>query len=184
MQEMLQDLARADPARIVVIPNWADDAAISPLDSGSNPLREDWGLSGLFVAGYSGNMGRGHHFELLLEAATQLANDPDIRILFIGSGARHQAVLGLVEDMGLDRIVFKPFQPRDRLKFSLTVPDVHIITHRDDMYGLQVPSKFYGALAAGRPVLLIGPEEGEIARVIREFDCGFVCSSGRAERDR
>ena len=49
------------------------------------------------------------------------------------------------------------------------------------MSGLAVPSKFYGILAAGRPVLFIGPEESEVARVIREREIGVVVQPGDSE---
>jgi glycosyltransferase involved in cell wall biosynthesis len=71
-------------------------------------------------------------------------------------------------------VLFKPFQRQERLGQSLTVPDVHVVTLQDALGGLIVPSKFYGAIAAGRPVIFIGPPECEVARVIRECDCGFV----------
>jgi glycosyltransferase involved in cell wall biosynthesis len=98
-----------------------------------------------------------------------------IRFLFIGSGARKDAVVQQVGEMGLANVVFKPFQPRTRLSLSLTVPDLHIITLKPELSGLLVPSKIYGVLAAGRPVLFIGPEDSEIARVIKDYECGFVC---------
>jgi glycosyltransferase involved in cell wall biosynthesis len=54
------------------------------------------------------------------------------------------------------------------------VPDVHIISLRSELEGLIVPSKFYGIAAAGRPTLFIGDQEGEIPRLLHQYDCGIT----------
>lgn len=173
MAEMLQ--SHGIPGeRITVIPNWVDELAIRPLPRESHPLRKEWELSGGFVVGYSGNMGRVHEFEALIDAISLLVRDRDVRFLFIGAGARKNELRDVVEERDLVNTLFKPYQPQDRLKYSLTVPDVHVVTLQHVLEGLIVPSKFYGAIAAGRPVIFLGPPGCEVARVIREWDCGFV----------
>lgn len=181
MQEFLVNTG-APADNVTVIPNWTNDQVITPLIPENNALRIDWGLADAFVVGYSGNMGRGHDFEALLEAAESFLADTRVRFLFIGSGARKQEIQDEAASRGLSNILFRPFQPRDQLAKSLTVPDVHIVSLRPGMCGLIVPSKFYGALAAGRPLIFLGPEESEIARVIDEYDCGFVCSETSPDR--
>jgi glycosyltransferase involved in cell wall biosynthesis len=165
---------------VVVIPNWVEDTAIRPVAAADNPLRREWGLAGCFVVGYSGNLGRGHEFDALLGAAQLLADRPEIRFLFIGGGARRAALEARCAELGLRNVVLKPFQPREQLPLSLGVPDLHVVSLRAALAGLIVPSKFYGALAAGRPVLFIGPEASEVARVIDEWQCGFVAPAATA----
>lgn len=179
---MRDRLTRAglSPDRITVIPNWADDVVIRPMIAEENPLREEWGLSQSFVVGYSGNLGRGHDFNVLLDAASMLADEPAIRFLFIGSGAGRAAVVDRVRELGLTNVMFKPFQPRSQLGVTLTVPDIHIVSLKPELSGLIVPSKFYGALAAGRGIIFLGPENSEIARVIRDCNCGFVYEDSSA----
>jgi glycosyltransferase involved in cell wall biosynthesis len=160
--------------RVTVVPNWVDDVAIRPLPRDGHPLRKEWELDDAFVVGYSGNMGRVHEFEALIDAISLLVRDRQIRFLFIGAGARKNELRDVVEERDLVNTLFKPYQPQHRLKFSLTVPDVHVVTLQHVLEGLIVPSKFYGALAAGRPVIFLGPPGCEVARVIREWDCGFV----------
>jgi glycosyltransferase involved in cell wall biosynthesis len=165
---------------MMIISNWADDTAIVPVLPADNDLRTEWGLTDSFVVGYSGNLGRGHDFDLLLHAAAALSDWAAIKFLFIGSGAKKALVVDRARQLGLANVVFQPFQPRARLSLSLTVPDVHIVSLNPELSGLIVPSKFYGALAAGRPLIFIGPKESEIARVIEEYDCGSVCSDFNA----
>jgi colanic acid biosynthesis glycosyl transferase WcaI len=159
---------------IKVIHNWADGQEIAPIDSSQNMLREQWGLRHCFVVGYSGNIGRAHDFSTILEAADLLRHISTIRFLFIGSGAQLDWVKRETAQKRLDNVLFKPYQPRAHLRFSLTVPDVHLITLNPVLEGLIVPSKFYGIAAAGRPILNIGDPDGEIARLIRTAKCGYT----------
>jgi glycosyltransferase involved in cell wall biosynthesis len=73
-------------ARVHVIANWCDDETIRPAAGTDNPLREAWHLSGKFVIGHSGNLGRAHDFETVLGAAERLRNEPRIVFLMIGGG--------------------------------------------------------------------------------------------------
>jgi len=172
-------LAEGIPAnKVTVIPNWADGAAIAPVAHDDNPLRHAWGLDGKFVVGYSGNLGRAHEFETILGAAERLRDDPRIRFLFIGSGAQAESVRAEAAARGLDNLLFQPYQPRAMLKFSLGAADAHLVVLRPELEGLIVPSKTYGCLAAGRPVLFVGDPEGEIGQEIEMENAGRACRTG------
>jgi glycosyltransferase involved in cell wall biosynthesis len=167
--------------QITVIPNWADGQAIQPLAAEQNPLRSEWQLQDKFVVGYSGNLGRAHEFTTILEAATQLINEPQIVFLLIGSGPQKLWLEAEVNKRHLTNVLFKPYQPRERLGESLTVPDVHLISLRPSLEGLIVPSKFYGIAAAGRPVLYLGDKDGEIPRLLHLHQCGRTLAEGDSQ---
>jgi colanic acid biosynthesis glycosyl transferase WcaI len=165
-------------ARVHVIANWCDDDAIQPLRT-KNPLREAWDLDGKFVVGYSGNLGRAHEYETVLTAAEQLRNEPRIVFLMIGGGKNFEDVARAVRARGLEDVFrFQPYQQRDMLPMSLGVPDVHWLSLKPELEGLIVPSKFYGIAAAGKPMIMIGDERGEIGRLIRQHRCGIVIAPG------
>lgn len=167
---------------IRIIPNWVDGDSIRPLDPARNSLRRDWGLDGKFVVGYSGNMGRAHEFDAILGAAESLKSEPDVVFLFIGGGHGKALIEGAASARGLGNIRFKPFQAREALGLSLTVPDAHLISLRPEMEGFVQPSKFYGAIAAGRPVIFIGSPQGEFAAVLRKDECGRFVQIGDGNR--
>lgn len=177
--------------RLYTIPNWADGEAIRPVPSGDRRLREAWGLEDAFVIGYSGNLGRAHEFETVLEAAAELdrkslaesqaaAGLPRVLFLFIGGGKGVDDLRAAVSARGLSNVRFEPYQSRVALNESLQVPDLHWVSLRPELEGCIVPSKFYGILAAGRPTIFIGDEQGELARVIEASGCGAVVSMGDA----
>ncbi len=161
-------------AKLTVIENWSDAQAVVPLAPRASRLRHELGIGEPLVVGYSGNLGRAHEFATLLGAAEILRDTPGIVFLIIGGGAKMPALRRAVVDRGLDNFVFLPHQARDRLGDSLAAADVHLASLLPALEGLIVPSKFYGILAAGRPVVFIGDPDGEIAREIRTAECGLV----------
>jgi glycosyltransferase involved in cell wall biosynthesis len=171
-----------DRHRIHIIPNWTDDEQISPLSSNSNDLRVKWGLQDKFVVGYSGNLGRAHEFRTLLDAAENLRPHSHIAFLFVGGGHHTEVLMDQVEERGLQKqFRFLPYQPRETLALSLSVPDVHWISLKPELEGLIFPSKFYGIAAAGRPVIAVTAPHGEIARLVLAYDCGVVASPGQSD---
>jgi colanic acid biosynthesis glycosyl transferase WcaI len=179
MSRRLQALG-VPAAGIRVIANWADGESIKPLAPEENPLREEWGLEGRFVVGYSGNLGRAHEFDTILGAAALLRDDAGIAFLFVGAGAQFEAVKGRAEAGRLGNVLFKPYQPGERLGFSLNVPDLHLVCLRPSLEGLIVPSKFYGVAAVGRPTVFVGDGGGEIAGILASIGCGLSVRVGDA----
>jgi len=86
---------------VEIIHNWADGKCIESLPAEVNPLRTTWGLSHRFVVGYSGNMGRAHDFETIVEAAKLLKDETNILFLFVGDGARRVWLQEQVQEHGL-----------------------------------------------------------------------------------
>jgi glycosyltransferase involved in cell wall biosynthesis len=161
--------------RVHVIPNWCDDEAVQPLASHDNPLRRAWGLEDRFVVGYSGNLGRAHEFETILAAAERLRHDHRIVFLFIGGGGRIEDLRHRIAERGLERqFKFVPYQDREVLKYSLTLPDLHWLSLLPELEGLIFPSKLYGIAAAGRPFIAVTAGDGEIADLTRQYECGIV----------
>jgi glycosyltransferase involved in cell wall biosynthesis len=52
--------------------------------------------------------------------------------------------------------------------------DLHLMTLREEMAGIAVPGKLYGIMAAGRPVIMVGPEASESGETIQQSDAGQV----------
>jgi glycosyltransferase involved in cell wall biosynthesis len=168
----------ADPGKVSVIRNWADPAAIVPVAHEGNRLRKAWGLDGKFVVAYSGNFGVSHSFEELLAAAEALAEDDGIRFLLIGGGVRFRDVERAVAARNLGNVVMMPYRDESELSGSLSAGDVHYISLRPGFEGLVVPSKAYGAMAAGRPIIYQGNAAGEIAAMVAREGIGVVVPPG------
>jgi colanic acid biosynthesis glycosyl transferase WcaI len=157
--------------RLEVLPNWADPD-IQPQPLSHNALREAWGLQGRFVVGYSGNLGRAHMPETVAALIKATGHIEGLTWLFIGGGAGLDAVRRVANEAG--NVVFQPYQPRERLGESLSVPDVHLVSLDPKCEGSIVPSKVYGVRAVDRPVLFLGDADGAIARDLLRHRAGWV----------
>lgn len=165
-------------AKLCVIENWADGAAIVPKPTAASALRARLGLTDHFVVCYSGNLGRAHEFDTLLGAAAALADRAEFTFLIIGGGAKMAALEHGVAARRLDNFRFLPYQPRETLEDSLAAADVHLVSLLPALEGLIVPSKLYGILAAGRPLVFVGDADGDIGRVTTDGQCGRVVAIG------
>jgi colanic acid biosynthesis glycosyl transferase WcaI len=169
----------------VLIPNWAlvegpetNEPSTLGEATAAQALRAVWGLGNAFVVGYSGNMGRAHRLDGLIDAALGLRSLTSLRFLMIGDGAQRAALEARARSLDLQNMMFQPYQPLERLRESLSLPDIQVVTLDERLEGLIVPSKFVGVLAMGRPVLWIGAAEGEVGRLVREFGCGVTVPPG------
>ena len=167
--------------KIVVIPSWVDPEQIVPRSKQDNWFAQEHGLVEPFTVLYSGNMGRCHDMDTLLDAIIRLRHTP-IRFVFIGSGEKRKHFQQCVEDMGLNSCLFLPYQSRENLPFSLTACDVSIVSISAGMEGLVAPSKLYSALASGRPIVSICPENSYLNDVFDRANCGVTIRNGDSLR--
>jgi glycosyltransferase involved in cell wall biosynthesis len=167
-------------SKIEIIPVWADDHNISVAE-GCADYRDKWQLSNRFSVGYSGNLGRFHDTETIIEAAKLLEDDSDFRFIFVGEGAKKAATQSMTHEYGLQNVIFDTYVPRSDLGHSLRAFDVGLVSLLAGQEGSSVPSKTFGLLAAGVPVVAVLSHKSEIARIITEEDCGIVVAPGDAE---
>jgi colanic acid biosynthesis glycosyl transferase WcaI len=180
MRERL--LARGVAAdRIRVMPNWTDPHLIAPMAAQRSQTRSRLDLQARFVIGYSGNFGRAHEFRTLLDAARRLQDDPRFAFLMTGGGARYAELRAAAAAVKLQSFHFQGYQSAALLADSLAAADVHLVSLLPALEGLILPSKLYGILAAGRPVVFIGDTRGEVARMLREQSCGISVEVGAGE---
>ena len=172
----------ARPERIAVIPNWVDTQAVQPRPH-DNPWATKYRLTGRFVVMHSGNVGHAQDLDTLIRAGTFLRDIDDLLIAVVGFGARHAEVVGLAERLDLDdsRVRFRPYQPREVLSDSLSAARLHFVGLAKGLSGYVVPSRLYGILAAGRPVIVGAESDSETARLVSEVGCGVVVPPGRPE---
>lgn len=178
MKKRLQEKG-IDPDRLVTIPVWSPGDEVHPVPAEENPLIDQLGLKDRHVIMYSGNAGLGHRFEEVLEAMEQLAGHPEVFFLFVGSGPRRDEIERFVRTRDIGNFGYSDYFPRDQLKYSLSLADLHLLTLKPSMAGIAVPAKLYGIMAVGKPVLMVGPSESEPAMVIREHRIGHVVDPNR-----
>ena len=143
-----------------------------------NPLRKEWNIGDRFTILYVGNFGLGHDMEAIAGTVERLKNEDGIRWLFIGEGKTKSILEQRVRSCGAKNVTLSGYQTREQLADVLDVGDTHLVTLLPGWEGLILPSKFFSVLAAGKPVLWVGPRESECGTILRETQCGFEMASG------
>jgi glycosyltransferase involved in cell wall biosynthesis len=162
-----------DPSRIEIVRDGTDipgpDAPPALLDSEIiRTIRGDY----KFVLLHAGNLGFYGAWETLLTAAGALGNE-GLGLVFVGEGAQRGHIENLAKKMG--NVRFLPFFPASKIPSVLAAADAHVITVKRGLEGVVVPSKMYGILAAGKPILAVAPEETDAASLGAKF--GFAVSA-------
>lgn len=175
MKRRVVDAGAGEP-NVRIIPNWIDDDVVRPISHEANPLRADLSRGKHVLVMYSGNIGRGHDVETLLDAAESLQRRLDIGFVFIGDGVKRAEVEA--RSKTLSNVWLAPYVPREQLAQSLSAGDIHFISLSPELLGLLEPSKLYGVMAAARPAVFVGPEESEVPRTLARELCGLRVPNG------
>jgi glycosyltransferase involved in cell wall biosynthesis len=163
---------------VTIVPNW-EDAAFFPKGAAYEPWEGcgKLGLDGKFVVLYLGNMGYGHDFKTVLDAAALLRNDPVV-FLFVGGGRNWQGVKDEAERLGLTNISVQGYVPKEKTGSVMSGADCALVTLRDDAIGIMSPSKIHSNLAMGLPLAYIGPTTSNVDEAIAHFGCGVSLRHG------
>jgi len=163
--------------KISVIHSWANPDWIVPIAKQHNWFVKKYKLTDTFNVLYSGNMGRCHDLDTIVEAAQQLQQE-SIRFVFVGDGAKRQPCIDKITSLGLKNCLFLPYQAKQLLPYSLTACDLSLVSISPGMEGIVAPSKLYGILAAGRPVGVICEEHSYLRQLVADARCGQAFDNG------
>jgi colanic acid biosynthesis glycosyl transferase WcaI len=164
--------AKLDPAdgdKVRIIHNFADTERVRVVEP-ETPYRADHGLSGKQVVMYSGNVGLSQSFELIRAAADRFATRSDIQFVINGEGAGRPGVEAWAQER--PNVTVVDFAPREGISDVLGAADLHLILLKSGLAQSSTPSKMYGILAAGRPVLASIDEDSEVQRTIEAAGAG------------
>lgn len=183
--------------KTVMINNWIDEKKIYPLPPGNDKVSEfkkRYGLDGKFVIMYSGNIGLYYDLENLIkslkpfrkglnsagdiEEGPKTSDGREVVFAFVGAGSVQDKLVLYTRRHHFENIVFIPYQDKDELIYSLNGGDVHWCVNARGIKGVSVPSKVYGIMAAGKPVLGVLEKDTEARLLIEKAGCGICCEPG------
>lgn len=160
-----------------VINNWIDEKSIFPIDRNHPKIIEfknKYSLNDKFIIMYSGNIGLYYDLENIIKVIGKFSNRYDVIFAFVGDGTMKNTLEQYVEENSLENVKFIPYQNKEDLIYSLNAGDVHLVTNQKGIKGISVPSKIYGVLAAGKPILGVLERDSEAELIIRNCNCGIV----------
>ncbi len=112
-----------------------------------------------FVLLHAGNLGFYGAWDTLLAGARQLSEE-GVGLVFVGEGAQRDSLSAAAKD--IPNVRFLPFFPGSKIPSVLAAADAHLITVKRGLEGVVVPSKMYGILAAGKPIIAVAPRECDV----------------------
>lgn len=181
MAARVQRYHESSAAMVATCPLWPLVSRSPSQSEVSRQFRQRHRLDGHFVVMYSGNHSLVHPLDTVVEAARRLRGDDRFRFVFVGSGEAKTAVEEAKKKESLDHVVLLPSQPLDTLEGMLAAADVHLVSMGDRMVGCVHPSKVYGVLAVGRPLILLGPSPCHVTDLFERHDCGWRFPHGDVE---
>ncbi|KAA8750768.1 glycosyltransferase family 4 protein [Priestia megaterium] len=161
----------------VVINNWTNEDEILPLDKKDVHVQQflkDNNLQDKFIIMYSGNIGLYYDLENLIKVTEYFKGYEDLAFVFIGEGAVKPQMQSFVEEKEISNVHFLEYQPKEFIKYSLNAADVHLVVNQKGIKGVSVPSKIYGVMAAGKPILGVLEQGSEAQMLIENSQCGVV----------
>ncbi|SFI88302.1 Glycosyltransferase involved in cell wall bisynthesis [Paenibacillus sp. UNC496MF] len=167
-----------------VINNWTDEKDIVPLAKDHAEVAAflaDNGLENKFIVMYSGNLGLYYDLENIIRVTEAFKDHPRIAFVFVGDGAVKPAMMEFVEQHGIGNAYFLPFQDKAKLKYSLNAADAHLVVNQKGIKGVSVPSKIYGVMATGKPILGMLEQGSEASNLIRDAGCGLIMEPNQYE---
>jgi glycosyltransferase involved in cell wall biosynthesis len=115
-----------------------------------------------FVLLHAGNLGFYGAWDTLLEGARELEAD-GVGLVFVGDGSQRERLESACAEIG--NVRFLPFFPASKIPSVLAAADAHVITVKRGLEGVVVPSKMYGILAAGKPIVAVAPTECDVVSI-------------------
>jgi glycosyltransferase involved in cell wall biosynthesis len=122
---------------------------------------------------YSGNLGLYQPLEVMIEAANELKDRKDINFVFAGDGGKKREIQEMASSMNLENVIFIPFQPMERLAESLSMADISLMGIYPKNEGVIMPSKLYGLLAIGKPIICVSDSNSEVVEILGEAGAGL-----------
>ncbi len=167
---------------ISIIPIWPMTKEYFQGTKAENPFIREHHLSEKFIVMYAGNHSLIHPVETLLDTAVLLKDDTRFLFTHIGGGVRLAEVIGRKESAGLDNLRILPFQPREKIHFSLGAADLQVVIMGNNCVGLTHPNKIYGAMFLGKPILYIGPPQSHITDILRDCPGNIEVRHGESDQ--
>jgi len=162
--------------RVELVPNGAETAMFNPQNDGQT-FRQKHDLQGKFIALYAGAHGLSNDLGVVLEAARQLRQHPEIAFVLLGDGKEKSNLIAQAQAMGLSNVHFLPPVSKNEMPDALAAADAGIgILKPIELYKTTYPNKVFDYLAAGRPVVLA--IDGVIRKVVEAASAGIPVPPG------
>lgn len=169
--------------QVDIIPNWSqDEKSYNLLNCYENRIFKDIKSKKDFVVSYFGNMGIAQDLKTLVSAIKNFKEDENVKFMFVGHGNRMDDLREIVKVESLDNVKIFDFMHGQDFQDALSISDCFVVTLKQGLTGLAVPSKTYSYMMAGRPIIAIMGENSDIAKDLVENEAGYILEVGETDK--
>lgn len=183
--------------KYTMINNWIDEKEVYPLPENNERVlafKKKYGLDNKFVIMYSGNIGLYYDLEKLVKVLKQFRKgytlkgvyEPGLKttdgrevvFAFVGAGSVLDKLVMYTKKHHFENVIFIPYRDKADLVYSLNAGDVHWCVNAKGIKGVSCPSKAYGIMGVGKPMIGVLEKGSEVRMLIEEIGCGKCCEPG------
>ena len=183
--------------KYTMINNWIDEKEVYPLPENNERVlafKKKYGLDNKFVIMYSGNIGlyydleklvkvlkqfrKGYTLEGVYEPGSKTTDGREVVFAFVGAGSVLDKLVMYTKKHHFENVIFIPYQDKADLVYSLNAGDVHWCVNAKGIKGVSCPSKAYGIMGVGKPMIGVLEKGSEVRMLIEEIGCGKCCEPG------
>lgn len=168
--------------KLDVVPVWTNNTFFKDITPQNNEFIKKYDLHDKFVVSYSGNLGKTHPVEKIIELAQKLVDEHDISFLIIGNGDKKDQLLKMQEKFSLPNLKILDFQPTALFPHVLASVNIGVVTLESDAGDLSVPSKTFNLMSAGKPILSISKNSSELAQIVNANKIGENFSENEIDK--
>lgn len=168
--------------KLDVVPVWTNNTFFKDVLPSDNEFIKKYDLQNKFIISYSGNLGKTHPVEKIIELAQKLVGQHEIIFLIIGDGDKKDQLLKMQKKLSLPNLKILDFQPTILFPHVLAAADIGVVTLESDAGDLSVPSKTYNLMSAGKPIISIANESSELAKIVKTNKIGENFSENEIDK--
>lgn len=175
-REFLINKKQVREDKVHVLHNWIDIEPYVNITR-TNIFRERYGVNGKFICLFAGVIGPAQGLDLLIKAANELKEIPEVCFLLVGDGTEKDKLMRMAEGYSLRNVIFKPFVSKEEYPKLAKDTDVGIVCLSSKNKTPVVPGKILGYMAASIPVIAFLNRESDAHGLIRDARCGYSAIS-------
>ena len=161
-----------NPSKVKIVPIWTNSSFFIDIPRKENIFINNNQLDSKFIVGYSGNLGKTHPVEKIIQIAEFLKETSDIQFLIIGDGEKKMRLQKIQQKKKLPNLKILDFQTTKLFPHVLAAMHIGIVTLEKKSSDLSMPSKTFDLMSAGKPILSIASNESELANIISQEKIG------------
>jgi len=165
-----------DRSKITIVPAWASGQDSFIQEQNENPFIAKYQLNDKFIILYSGNLGKEHEVESLVFLAENIKQHEDIQVMIIGRGWKYDFIQNEIQAKNLANCMILPKQPSELFLASLAATHIGVVSLSNSLSNVSIPSKTFNILASGKPILCIGEQESDLAKLLQSTTTGAAFS--------